>query len=49
MFIYIHNLLYLLLKEGHIHGVIVSTLASSVVDHGFNPGSGKTKDYKIGN
>ena len=27
---------------------MVSVLASSVVDHGFEPQSGQTKDYKIG-
>ena len=27
---------------------MVSVLASSVVDHGFEPQSGKIKDYKIG-
>ena len=27
---------------------MVSMLASSVVDHGFEPRSGHTKDYKIG-
>jgi hypothetical protein len=27
---------------------MVSVLASSVVDHGFKPWSGQTKDYKIG-
>jgi hypothetical protein len=31
-----------------ISGVMVSVLASSVVDHGFEPRSGQTKDYKIG-
>jgi hypothetical protein len=31
-----------------IGGVMVSVLASSVVDHGFEPQSGQTKDYKIG-
>jgi hypothetical protein len=28
--------------------VMVSGLASSAVDHGFEPRSGQTKDYKIG-
>ena len=28
---------------------MVSMLALSVVDHGFEPRSGQTKDYKIGN
>jgi hypothetical protein len=27
---------------------MVSVLAQSVVDHGFEPGSGQTKDYEIG-
>ena len=31
-----------------ISGIIVSVLASSAVDCGFEPRSGKTKDYKIG-
>ena len=31
-----------------IDGVKVSMLASSVVDRGFEPWSGQTKDYKIG-
>ena len=30
-----------------ISGVIVSVLASSAVDCGFDPRSGQTKDYKI--
>ena len=30
-----------------IDGVIVSVLASSAVDRGFEPLSGQTKDYKI--
>jgi hypothetical protein len=29
-------------------GVMVSVLASSTVDSGFEPRSGETKDYKIG-
>jgi hypothetical protein len=32
----------------HIGGVMVSVLASSAVDRGFEPRSGQTKDYKIG-
>ena len=32
----------------HIGGVMVSMLVSSAVDHGFEPHSGQTKDYKIG-
>ena len=31
-----------------IGGVMVSMLASSVVDRGFEPQSGQTKDYEIG-
>jgi hypothetical protein len=34
--------------RGFIGGVMVSLLASSAVDRGFEPGSGQTKDYKIG-
>ena len=36
------------LDTHHIGGVIVRVLASSVVDRGFEPRSGKTKDYAIG-
>ena len=32
----------------HIDGVMVSVLATSVVDRGFEPRSGQTKDYTIG-
>ena len=32
----------------HIGGVMDSVFASSVVDRGFEPRSGETKDYKIG-
>ena len=32
----------------HIGGVMVSVLASSAVDRGFEPQLGQTKDYKIG-
>ena len=31
-----------------ISGVMISVLTSSVVDHGFEPRSSQTKDYKIG-
>ena len=31
-----------------ISGVMVHILASSAVDHGLEPRSGQTKDYKIG-
>jgi hypothetical protein len=33
-------------KGSHIGGVLVSMLAFSVVDRGFVPWSGKTKDYE---
>ena len=32
----------------HFGFVVVSNLASSVIDHVFDPWSGQTKDYKIG-
>ena len=32
----------------HIGGVMVSVLAFSAVDRGFEPRSGQAKDYKIG-
>jgi hypothetical protein len=32
----------------HIRRVMVSVLASSAVDRGFEPRSGQIKDYKIG-
>jgi hypothetical protein len=32
----------------NIGGVMVSVLASSVIDHVLEPRSGQTKDYKIG-
>ena len=32
----------------HISSVMVSVLASSAVDHGFDPRSGQTKSYNIG-
>ena len=34
--------------EDSIGGVMVSVLASSAVDRGFDPRYGQTKDYKIG-
>ena len=38
------------IKKPHryIGSVMVGVLASSVVDRGFEPRSGQTKDYKIG-
>ena len=35
-------------KIYHISGIMVSMLALSVVDRGFKPQLGQTKDYKIG-
>ena len=35
-------------NSNYLGGVIVSILASSVVDFGFESQSGQTKDYKIG-
>jgi len=35
-------------SKNRIYGVMVSVLASSTVDRGFEHRSGKTKDYKIG-
>ena len=35
-------------QRNRIGGVMVSVLASSAVDRGFEPWSGQTKDYKIG-
>ena len=35
-------------QKHHIGGVMVSVLASSAVDRGFEPRLGQTKDYKIG-
>ena len=39
---------YLFKMYNHIGGVLVSVLVSSAVDRGFEPRSGKTKDYAIG-
>jgi hypothetical protein len=39
---------HLLWIYNRINGVMVSVLAVSVVDRGFEPWSGQTKDYKIG-
>ena len=36
------------MSMNHIGGVMVSVLASSAVDCGFEPRSGQAKDYKIG-
>ena len=40
--------MYLNLEYNRIGGVMVSVLASSAVDLGFEPRSGQTKDFKIG-
>ena len=40
--------LLLLGQANHTGGIMVSVLASSSVDRGFQPRSGQTKDYKIG-
>ena len=42
------NPIVFLCPTNRIGGVMVSVLASSAVDHGFEPWSGQTKDYKIG-
>ena len=42
-YMYLHVLIKLLNRIG---GVMVSVLDSSVVDRGFEPRSGQTKDYK---
>jgi len=34
--------------RNRVGGVIISVVASSVVDRGFEPRSGETKDYKCG-
>ena len=38
---------FLFSQQNPIGGVMVSVLASSVVDRGFEPRSGQTKDYEI--
>ena len=39
---------YYSIHHNRIVGVIISMLASSAVDRGFEPRLGKTKDYEIG-
>ena len=39
---------FILTEGNRISGVLVSMLTSSVVDRGFEPRLGQTKDYKIG-
>jgi hypothetical protein len=46
--IHISHFNHLLWIYSRIVGVMVSVLATSAVDRGFEPQSGKTKDYKIG-
>jgi hypothetical protein len=36
------------MDANHIGGVMISVLASSALDHGFESRSGQTKDSKIG-
>ena len=36
------------IQGNHVGGVMVSVLASTAVDRGFEPRSGQTKDCKIG-
>ena len=36
------------INYNRIGGVMISVLAYSVVDRGFEPGSGQIKDYAIG-
>ena len=43
-----HLFIFFLSYKNHISGVMVSVLASSAVDRGFEPRSGQTKDYEIG-
>ena len=38
---------FLFIQQNRIGGVMISVLASSVVDRGFEPRSGQTKDYEI--
>jgi len=46
----VNLIIFLFIKKAfnHISGEIVSELTSSVVDHGFEPQSGQTKDNKTG-
>ena len=45
---YIWSLIFLLRWKNRIADVMVSVLASSVVDRGFEPRLGQTKDFQIG-
>ena len=42
-----YAMLFSVMLCNHIGGVMVSVLASSVVDRGFEPRSGQTKDYEM--
>ena len=44
--VYFSNIIKIICN--HIGGVMVSVIASSAVDRGFEPWSGEIKDYKIG-
>jgi hypothetical protein len=46
--IYTFNMCWYLFQTYNRNGVIVSVLASSGVDCGFEPRSGQNKDYTIG-
>jgi hypothetical protein len=50
IYVYMYNNTYhsCLTFNKCISGVKISVLASSAVDRGFEPGSGQTKDFKIG-
>ena len=50
MCVYKYDLLiyHILIISNRIGCVMVSMLASSAVDRGFEPRSGQTKDYKLG-
>jgi hypothetical protein len=46
--IYLPSIAFYPINLDRIGGPVVSVLASSAVDRGFEPRSGQTKDYKIG-
>jgi hypothetical protein len=41
-------IIIIIIISNRIGGVMVSVLASSAIDHGFESRSGQTKDYEIG-
>ena len=47
-FLVFYDISYDITIFNRIGGVMVSVLASNVLDRGFEPRSGKTKDYEIG-